>query len=140
MLALGAAGIAVLFLGAAFTLHFLKSAKKTVPWLMLLGGFGVAGIFGSLLLRLGGFAVGTSGSATRMLFGAAVPLLPVLVVGIILVVQMRPHGKGPNKATPWLALVFPSLLAALGGTIAATIGAAPDQVYAAVQTFLASLR
>jgi hypothetical protein len=139
MFTLGAAGIAVLFLGAGWTLHFLKSAKKTVPFLMLLGGFGVAGVFGSLLFRLGAFTVGTSGSATRMLFGAAVPLLPVLIVGIILVVQMRPHGKGPNKATPFLALVFPSMVAALGGGIAATIGTAPDQIYAAVSTFLASL-
>jgi hypothetical protein len=139
MTTLGAAGIAALFLAAAFTLHFLKSAKKTVPWLMLLGGFGVAGVIGSLLFRLGALIVGTSSSASRMLVGSAVPLVPVLIVGIVLIVQMRPKGKGPNKATPWLAFVFPSLVTALGGTIAATMGTVPDEVYAAVRSFLAAM-
>lgn len=139
MVTAGAAGVAVLFLGLAFTLHFFKSAKKTVPWLMLLGGFGVAGVLGSLLARLSGLIVGTTNSATRALFGAGVPLLAVLIIGTVLVICMRPKGHGPNKATPWLALVFPSLVAALGGGIAQMMGTVPDSVYAAVTQFLAGL-
>ncbi|WP_020393439.1 hypothetical protein [Kribbella catacumbae] len=139
MVIASASGVAVLFLGLAFTLHFLKSAQKTVNWCMLIGGFGVAGVIGMLLARLAGLVVGTTNSGTRLLFGAGVPLLAVLVVGTILVVHMRPGGKGPSRATPWLALAFPSFVAALGGGVAAAMGTVPDEIYAAVSSFLGSL-
>jgi hypothetical protein len=137
---LTATGISVLILAVAWTMHFLKVAKKTVPVLLLIGSFGlVAGVAYRILSRLAGLTVGTTGSLTRLIFGVSVPLVVVAIVGTFLIIKMWPGGQGPNRATPWLAFVFPFLVAALGGSIAAGIGALPDQVTAAVRDFLAAM-
>lgn len=136
---LSATAIAVLFLGAGVTLYLLKAAKKTVPWLMLLAGFGVLGALGAGLAWLGGLTTGGTGSLTRALAGASVPLLAVVVVGIILIVHMRPGGKGPGRLTPWLALLFFPLVGTLSGSLATMLNQAPDAAYSAVSDFIATL-
>jgi hypothetical protein len=137
---LTAAGIAVLVLAVAWTMHAFKVGRKTVPWLLMLGSFGlVAGVAYRLLSRFAEMVVGTTGSVTRLLAGASVPLVAIVIIGTILVIKMNPKGPGPNRATPYLAFVFPFMVGALGGAVAARMGTVPDEVYAAVRSFLAAM-
>lgn len=111
------AGVAACALVLAILLRKNSAWPKVVPWLMLTAGFGLAGLAGALLTRLVGMILGVVGAGTNALFGAAVPGIVALGIGVALFIHMRPKAS-PSKATPWLALIFPAVLVAMGGPFA----------------------
>lgn len=111
------AGIAAACLVIAFLLRKNSAYPKIVPWLMLTAGLGLSGIGGVLLAKIVGILTSLTGSATQAMFGVAVPGVLALAIGLALVLHMKPKAS-PSKATPWLALIFPSVLASIGGAFA----------------------
>jgi hypothetical protein len=126
---LSAAGLGALALVVALVLHFKKYGKKIVPWLMLLAGFSLAGSFGGLLDKLAASLARSTESASARLLGVGLPLIISVIVALCLLPHMKPKGQPPTKFTPWLALVFPALLATTGlGALAALVGSVSTNV------------
>lgn len=126
---LSAAGIGALALVVALVLHFKKYGKKIVPWLMLVAGFSLAGSFGGLLDKLAASLARATESATARLAGVGLPLIASVVVFLVLLPHMKPKGQPPTRFTPWLALLFPALLAATGlGALAGLVGSVSTNV------------
>lgn len=116
---MGAATFAVVALVIGLILHVKKSGKKVVPWLMLIAGAGIAGgVIGRLIDRVSASGVRGVSSASARLFGAGVPILLAVGMGIVLFIHMKPKGQPPTRFTPWLALIFPAVLMATGGVLA----------------------
>ncbi|MEQ7125333.1 hypothetical protein ABN034_12510 [Actinopolymorpha sp. B11F2] len=115
-LSLGAAA-AIAFV-VALVLVRLKAAPRVVPWLMLIAGLGVAGLLGRLLDKFAGVLETVVGAGTGALFGVAVPAALAVVCAVYLFFHLRPRGAKPTKLTVVTALVFPSVLASLGGAFA----------------------
>lgn len=113
--ALTVGAIAAVAVVVGFAFKRKSMFPKAVPWLWLLGGFGVAGVLGDLLVGVGGALSGVSTSVSVLVFGAAVPALVAIYLGVTLAIEMRPNGN-PGKWTPWVALIFPAILATAGGT------------------------
>lgn len=111
------AAVAVIALAIAVTVmwrHHWQGSRLTVA-LMLLAGFGVtaSGLAGDLLVR-GGEALATATTeGTARLFGAGVPMAALAIVTTWIVVDVR--DRIIHRATPWLALAWPTLLAVVGG-------------------------
>lgn len=115
MVSLTAAGIGAIALVAALVLFFKKAGKKVVPWLMLIAGLTIAGgVVNRILDRVSSSASRATESASARLFGVGLPFLITIAMGIVLFIHMKPKGQPPTRFTPWLALVFPSILAATG--------------------------
>lgn len=114
---LSTTAIAAIAFCVGFVFRRRNFATKAVPWLWLLAGFGLAGLFGNLLVSIGGALTSATTQATAVAFGVGVPVLLAIVIGVLLLVDMRPRAA-PGRLTPWLALVFPSILATAGGVFA----------------------
>jgi hypothetical protein len=115
MVTLSAATIGAVALTIGLVLFFKKAGKKIVPWFMLVAGVSIAGgVINQILDRIGVSAARATGSASARLFGVGVPFLITIVMGIVLFIHMKPKGQPPTRFTPWLAFVFPSVLAATG--------------------------
>jgi hypothetical protein len=115
MVTLTAASIGAIALVAGLVLFFKKSGKKIVPWLMLIAGLSIAGgVINRILDRIGASTARATESASARLFGVGVPFLITIAMGIVLYIHMKPKGQPPTRFTPWLAFVFPSVLAATG--------------------------
>lgn len=116
MTTLSVAGFGAVLLVAALMMMFKRIGKKFVPWLMFVAGLCMsgAGLIGSLLDRAAAALARASESTSGRLFGVGLPLLIVVMVGIALFPHMRPKGQPPTRFTPWLALLFPSLLVVAG--------------------------
>ncbi|WP_158009677.1 hypothetical protein [Carbonactinospora thermoautotrophica] len=110
-----AAAVAVVCLFVAGVLHKRRKAPKTVGVLMLLAGFGVSGLVGQLLHRLGAAFGHVAAVGTARLFGVAVPAAVLIAAGVWLFFDLHPKEGKPSKALPVLAFVFPTLLSVLGG-------------------------
>lgn len=115
MVTFTAASIGAIALTIGLVLFFKKAGKKLVPWFMLIAGASITGgVVNRILDRVGGSTATAMNSASSRLFGVAVPFLITIAIGIVLFIHMRPKGQPPTRFTPWLALVFPSILAATG--------------------------
>lgn len=126
---LSAAGVGAMALTIGLVLHFKKAGKKLVPWFMLIAGFSLAGAVGSLLDRAAASLARITESASARLLGVGLPLLIAIAIGIVLFIHMRPKGQPPTRFTPWLALVFPALLAAVGlAALASLAGSVSSEV------------
>jgi len=121
--ALSAGAISAIVLVIGYALKRKSFCPRVVPWLWLIGGFGVAGLLGDLLVGAGRALSGASSAASVLFFGVAVPALIAIYLGVTLAIDMRPKGS-PTKATPWMALLFPAMLAAAGGAFTQLHGAA----------------
>jgi hypothetical protein len=104
----------------ALQLHREKVFKRLVPWLMLIAGLGLAGALGKLLGLFAGLLERLSTTGTKAFFGIGIPWIVAVVMLIHLVLHMNPlkRGKGPDAPTPWVALLFPSVLAVSSGILA----------------------
>lgn len=115
MVTLTAASIGAVALTIGLVLWFKKAGKKLVPWFMLIAGASITGgVIKRILDRIGSSTADAMASGSAALFGVGVPFLITIVIGIVLAIHMRPKGQPPTRFTPWLALVFPSILAATG--------------------------
>jgi hypothetical protein len=115
MVTLTAASIGAIALTVGLILYFKKAGKKVVPWFMLIAGLSIAGgVINRVLDRVGVSAARATESASARLFGVGVPFLITIAMGIVLYIHMKPKGQPPTRFTPWLAFVFPSILAATG--------------------------
>jgi hypothetical protein len=118
MVSLSAAGVGAIALVVSLILMKMKASKSLVPWLMLIAGFGVIGLVGRVIDRVAQGATRGTISASEGLLGIGVPALLAIGMSIVLYLQMTPKGPSPTRVTPWLALVFPSVLYAAGGLFA----------------------
>ena len=126
---LSAAGIGAVALTIGLVLFFKKAGKKLVPWFMLVAGLSLAGAAGAGLDRAAAVLARTTESASARLLGVGLPLLVTVVVTIVLFIHMKPKGQPPTRFTPWLALIFPSLLVATGlGALASLAASVSGQV------------
>jgi len=123
--ALSVGGIASIALVVGYAFKRKHVLPKVVPWLWLLAGFGIAGLLGDLLVALGGMFSGASSASSAVIFGVAVPALLAIFLGTMLAIDMRPNSS-PTRWTPWVALVFPSILATAGGVFAQLHGTADN--------------
>jgi len=115
MVTLTAASIGAIALTIGLALFFKKAGKKLVPWFMLIAGLSVAGgVVNRVLDRIGTSTAHATESASARLFGVGISFLVTIAMGIVLYIHMKPKGQPPTRFTPWLALVFPSILAATG--------------------------
>ena len=89
--------------------------QRAVPWLFLVGGLGIAGVAGAVIDRIAEVLTRVVGATTGAIFGAAAPIVLVIALGVILFFGMHPKKGTPTKWTPWLALIFPAVLAAVPG-------------------------
>lgn len=126
---LSAAGISAVLLVAALTMMFKRVGKKIVPWLMFLASLGLAGALGSLVDRAAAALARATETTSARLVGVGLPLLLAVIVGIALYPHMRPKGQPPTRFTPWLAFLFPAILAAAGlGALAALAASLGGQI------------
>jgi hypothetical protein len=137
------AGVSGIALVIALGFMFKKVLKKFIPWLMLVAGLGLAGVFGTLVYNAVNRGVSGVSHATEKVLGAGVGGLAVVAwLTILLVPHMKPKGQPPTKFTPWLALIYPSVLAAVGGVLSNAAGLGQNVVTAVASAgmqFLASL-
>jgi hypothetical protein len=137
------AGISGISLAIALALMFKRSAKKIVPWLMLIAGMGLAGILGALVDRIVGTVVNGVSDATSKLFGAGVGGIALIaILTVFIAPHMKPKGQPPTRFTPWLAFVYVSVLVAVGGVFSAAAGMSSNIVTdfaGGAATFLTSL-
>jgi hypothetical protein len=131
-LTLGAA--AAISFALALLLMRKKAWPRAVPWLMLVAGLGVAGLFGTLLDRFAGTLERVTGAGTAAVFGVAVPALLAVLMGVYLFLHLKPRGVPPTRLTAFTALLFPAVLATLGGTFAGLSAVAGDFTGALGQT------
>jgi drug/metabolite transporter (DMT)-like permease len=113
------AALAVAAFAVGLLLHWKKTGKKVVPWMMLVAGFGIAGMLGSVLNRIASSLTSGTTSATERLFGTGVPVLVAVLTIVYLAIHLKPKGQPPTRFTPWVALAFASILVAAGGAFAA---------------------
>lgn len=116
MQSFSATAVAVIALGVALTVMWRRhwSANRIIVVLMLLAGFGITGGMLGQVLQRGGEAIGGAiDTATSKLFGIGVPLLIIAVLITLVVIDMR--DRVIHIATPWVALVLPTMLAVVGG-------------------------
>lgn len=110
-------GIAALALVVA--LAFMKKglAKRGVVYLMLtVGLLGLGGALGAIVTRIVNSGVHGASNATSRLFGTGVGGFAImLLLTIFIYPHVRPKGQPPTKATPWLALIWGTVAAAVGG-------------------------
>jgi drug/metabolite transporter (DMT)-like permease len=135
--ALSVGALAAIAIVVGYALKRKHVWPKAVPWLWLLGGFGIAGVAGDLLVKIGGLLTDLSSAGSAALFGAAVPAMVAIFLGTQLVIDMRPNAS-PTKWTPWVALAFPAILATAGGVFTQLHDTADDnavEALAAVGTF-----
>ena len=88
-----------------------KEWQQAVPWLFLVAGLGIAGVFGAVVDRIAAVLTNVVGSTAGAVFGASAPLVVAGALGLLLWFGMRPKKGKPTKLTPWLALIFPAVLA-----------------------------
>jgi len=113
----GGTAVSLISLAIAVTIMWRHQwrGSRFIVLLMLIAGFGItaAGWVGDLLAR-GGQMIGNAvGSGTSQAFGVSVPALVVVVMVTWIVVDMR--DRSIHKATPWIALALPTVLAVVGG-------------------------
>jgi hypothetical protein len=111
------------------------SATRLTVVMMLLAGFGIVanGWAGDMLGRLGEWLGGLADAGTARLFGVSAPVVVIAVMVAWIVVDMR--DRTIHRATPWLALALPTVLAVVGGVY---IGAG-DTALSAIGTGLTNL-
>ena len=131
-LTLGA--VAAIGFAVALVLMRKKAWPRAVPWLMLVAGLGVAGLLGTLLERFAGALERVAGAGTAAVFGVAVPVLLAVVMGVYLFIHLKPKGAPPTRLTAVTALVFPAVLAAMGGAFAGLAAVAGGVLGAVGQT------
>jgi hypothetical protein len=131
-LTLGAA--AAIAFALALLLMRKRAWPRAVPWLMLVAGLGVAGLLGTFLDRLAGGLEAVASAGTGAVFGVAVPFLLAIVMGVYLFIHLKPKGAQPTRLTAWMALLFPAVLATLGGAFAGLTGVAGEFTGALGQT------
>jgi hypothetical protein len=108
---------AVMFTIAAICIRKGKMLRGT-SWLMLLAGACLSGMLGGIIGWLTGLLSRVFGTATEVLFGAAVPGLIAIAIGAVLAIDMHPKKGRTGRLTPWLALSFvPLLVATFGGVM-----------------------
>jgi hypothetical protein len=137
------AGISGLALVVALGCMFKKVLKKFIPWLMLIAGIGLAGVLGTLVDRIVGRAVNGVSNATSKLLGAGVGGMALIALLTVLIVpHMKPKGQPPTRFTPWIALLYPAVLVAVGGVFSQAAGLGSNIVTDGANTvgaFFASL-
>lgn len=119
------AGIAAICFGVALALMKKGLAKRSVVYLMLLTGMaGLGGALGALIAKIVGSGVHGATNVTDRLLGTGVGgLLVILVLSIFIWPHVKPRSpQPPTRATPWLALTWGSVAAAVGGVFAAAAG------------------
>jgi hypothetical protein len=124
MQSLSAAAVAVIALGVAVIIMWRRNwqASRIIVVLMLLAGFGLTGGAFGAAARTGGEHIGSAiETTTAKLFGVGVPLLLVAVLIALVAVDMK--DRTIHKATPWVALLLPTMMAVVGGMY---IGAGDD--------------
>lgn len=125
------AAVAVLALALALMLKRHRRAGKTQVVLMLIAGFGIGGLLGSVLAKAGALLAHVTTTGTAKVFGVAVPAVLVVVLLIELVMQLHPKNKTPHHSTMWLALLLPAVLAVSGG-VWASLGGHAGSVLAGI--------
>lgn len=138
--------LAVIAFAVGVLLHYKKTGKKVVPWLMLVAGFGIAGTLGTILARVAASATAGTTSATGRLLGTSVPVLLAVLVIVYLAIHLKPKGQPPTRFTPWIALAGASVLFAAGGVFASFAGFGENAMgdltsgaWATLTAFVASL-
>lgn len=120
---LALAGISGIALVIAIACMFKKILKQKVPWLMLIAGLGLSGVFGTLVFSAVNRTVEGASHATEKLLGAGVGGLAIIAwLTIVLLPHLKPKGQPPTKFTPWIALIYPAVLAAVGGVVSSAAG------------------
>lgn len=118
------AGLAAICFGVALALMKKGLAKRGVVYLMLLAGMaGLGGALGAIVARIVRSGVNGATNATDRLLGTGVGgLLVILVLSIFIYPHVKPRGQPPTKATAWLALIWGTVAASVGGVFAAAAG------------------
>ena len=118
------AGIAAICFGVALALMKKGLAKRGVVYLMLLAGMaGLGGALGAIVAKIVRSGVNGAANATDRLLGAGVGgLLVILVLSIFIYPHIKPKGQPPTRATAWLALIWGTVAASVGGVFAAAAG------------------
>lgn len=137
------AGVSGLALVIALGFMFKKVLKKFIPWLMLVAGLGLAGVFGTLVYNAVNRGVSGVSHATEKVLGAGIGGLAVVAwLTILLVPHLKPKGQPPTKFTPWIAFIYPAVLTAVGGIVSVAAGLGQNivtQGASAAAQFLTSL-
>lgn len=129
-------GIAAVCFAIAIAFIVKKLAKRTVVFLMLITGvIGLGGIVGSIVTRTTHGGVGGATRASNALLGTGAGGLIVLaVLSIFIYPHIKPKGQPPTKFTPWLALIWGPIAAAVGGVFAAAAGLSSNIVAGGVSS------
>lgn len=124
-------GIAAICFGLALVLIKTSQGKRTTVYLMLIAGvLGLGGALGAIVNRIVTSGVNGASNATDRLLGAGVG---GFLIAAALSIAIWPHAKPkspkpPTKATPWLALTWGMVAAAVGGIWAKAAGMSGDIV------------
>ena len=133
------AGVAAICLTVGFVLWKRKKTPKLVGWLALIAGFGIGGgLLGALLHQGGTLIARAASTGTELLLGVALPAAVVVGIGLWIGLDLWPKHK-PSKALPVLALLFPILLATVGGMLAGLGNGVLNTLGDSVQTVMVSL-
>lgn len=96
----------------SFTLFLLHAMPTTRAILVFVGICLMGGKIAAILTSVARGVSHLTDSLTGKLFGAAVPGLLLIVLGIVLVLHLHPKGKGAGRSTYWISAAVACLLVA----------------------------
>lgn len=109
-------GIAALVIALVVMWRHNWTGSRFTVILMLLGGAAIttaSGAVRNLLMSGGEWLGGFASAGTSQLFGIGIPALLVIGMAVWVVVDLKDRSIHP--ATPWIALVLPTMLTVIGG-------------------------
>lgn len=116
----------LIFTVVSVTFLFLRIFAATRAVLIFVGICLMGGKLAAILTAVARGVSHVTDALLGKLFGAVVPGLLVLVMGIILVTHLHPKGKGAARSTFWISAFLACLLVAGVSTFAAVNGIPAD--------------
>lgn len=139
MLSLGLTGLSALAFVIGLALFWFKVSRKAAPWLFLLAGVGLAGAIGTAKGRVAAVVMDGTTALMSAALGAGVAIAVAAFLGIYLYSRMW-KGGGGGKITCAVALIFPTVLTAVGlGVLVSAIGATMTTATSAFGALLSGL-